>query len=98
MARTDGTVSEAPAVPSARRAGTRTGPSGERLRSEASGSARAATALVDVDLLAPDLVGHLPLLDLRVLVEPHALLRHGPLLGDGLLGVQHDLVLLLGDL
>src|SRR5918998_4012705 len=59
--------------------------------------ARPAARVVDVDLLAPDLLGDLTLLGHRVLVQAHALLRDGTLLGDDLLLVQHDLVLLLGD-
>src|SRR3954463_1069771 len=52
---------------------------------------------VDLDLLLGDRVGHLALLLNGVLVEAHALLRDGALLHDGLLGVERDLVLLLGD-
>src|SRR5215207_7301582 len=52
---------------------------------------------VGLDLLLADLLGDLVLLDDRLLVETHALLRHRALLDDGLLGVQRDLVLLLGD-
>src|SRR5215217_8761397 len=71
-------------------------PGGEQARPGASAAA-AAAAVVDVDLLAPDLLGHGLLVDLHVLVEAHALLRHGALLDDRLLLVKHDLVLLLGD-
>src|SRR5687767_10937773 len=53
---------------------------------------------VDLDLLARDVLGHGALLGLDVLVEAHALLGHDALLGDRLLRVEHDLVLLLGQL
>src|SRR5215208_4890485 len=53
--------------------------------------------VVDVDLLLAELLVDGPLLDLDVLVQPHALLRDRALVGDDLLLVQHDLVLLLGD-
>src|SRR4051812_43373557 len=52
---------------------------------------------VDLDLLLGDRVGHLALLLDGLLVQAHALLRDGALLHDGLLGVERDLVLLLGD-
>src|SRR3954447_4091716 len=52
---------------------------------------------VDLDLLLGDRVGHLALLLDGLLVEAHALLRDGALLHDWLLGVERDLVLLLGD-
>src|SRR3954464_8017273 len=58
----------------------------------------AAIALaVDLDLLLGHGVGDLALLLHGVLVEAHALLRHGALLHDGVLGVGRVLVLLLGD-
>jgi hypothetical protein len=50
--------------------------------------------LVDVELLFPDRPGDLALVGLDVLVEAHALLRDDALVGDGLLLVQDDLVLL----
>src|SRR4051794_8101538 len=58
----------------------------------------AAAVVLDGDLLAGDVLGHGALLRLDVLVEAHALLRHDALLGDRLLGVEDDLVLLLGQL
>src|SRR3954447_6781646 len=50
-----------------------------------------------LDALLADLVAHLGLLGDDVLVEADALLGHDALLDDGLLGVQRDLVLLLGE-
>src|SRR5215207_1011919 len=50
-----------------------------------------------VDLLLAHLLGDGPLVGDGLLVEPHALLRDCALLGNDLLLVQHDLVLLLGD-
>src|SRR3954452_11053645 len=52
---------------------------------------------VDLDLLLGDGVGDLALLLDGVLVQAHALLGHRALLDHGLLGVEGDLVLLLGD-
>src|SRR5918995_5399011 len=50
-----------------------------------------------VDLLFAHLVRDGLLVGDRLLVEPHALLRDGALLRHNFLLVQHDLVLLLGD-
>src|SRR5688572_3128495 len=52
---------------------------------------------VDLDLLRAEVLGDLGLLGDRLLVEADALDRHGLLGDDGLLGVEHDLVLLLAD-
>src|SRR5205085_2901116 len=57
----------------------------------------ALVGAVDVDLLLGDGVGDLALLLDGLLVQAHALLGHRALLDHGLLGVQRDLVLLLGD-
>src|ERR671910_920826 len=57
----------------------------------------AAPLVVELDLLAADVLRDGLLVDRHVLVEPHALLRDGTLLGDDLLLVEDDLVLLLGD-
>src|SRR3954452_19947827 len=51
-----------------------------------------------LDLLLADVLADGLLVSADVLVEADALLRDGALLDDGLLGVERDLVLLLGDL
>src|SRR3954447_8174834 len=51
-----------------------------------------------LDLLLADVLADGLLVGLHVLVEADALLRDGALLDDRLLGVERDLVLLLGDL
>jgi hypothetical protein len=56
----------------------------------------AASVVVDVDLLLADGTGDLLVLDVGVFVEADAL-RHGLLVDDGLLLVEHDIVLRLGD-
>src|SRR3954469_22867902 len=56
-----------------------------------------AAVVVDLDLLFAYGLGDLALVGVNVLVEPHALLGHDALLDYGLLLVQHDLVLLVGD-
>src|SRR3954464_8031129 len=57
-----------------------------------------AAVVVDLELLLAYGLGDHALVGADVLVEPHALLGHDALLGDGLLLVEHDLVLLFGDL
>src|SRR5215211_4514345 len=54
--------------------------------------------VLDLDLLLADLLGYPLLAGHRVLVEPHPLSRHDPLLDHRLLLPQHHLVLLLGEL
>jgi hypothetical protein len=54
----------------------------------------ARSVVFDVELLLADGLGDLTLVGLDVLVEVHALLRDDALVGDGLLLVQDDLVLL----
>src|SRR5688572_20122336 len=54
--------------------------------------------VVDVDLLLADRLGHPLLVGHGVLVEPHPLAGHDPLLHHRLLLPQHHLVLLLRDL
>src|ERR687895_1753649 len=53
---------------------------------------------VGLDPLLADLLGDRLVLGHGLLVHAHPLLGHGPLLDDRLLLVEHDLVLLLGDL
>src|SRR3954463_10435666 len=50
-----------------------------------------------LDLLLAHVLADGLLVGVDVLVEADALLGHGALLDDGLLGVERDLVLLLGD-
>src|SRR4051794_37132744 len=64
---------------------------------EPAGAETSVAVVVDVDALGADGVGDLALIGLDVLLQPHALLGDRALLHDGLLGVQRDLVLLLGD-
>src|SRR3954453_5544489 len=81
----------------------REGVGNERAREPArAGSPRrsvlaALLGAVDLDLLLGHGVGHLALLLDGLLVQAHALLGHRALLHDRLLGVERDLVLLLGD-
>src|SRR3954453_22910052 len=56
-----------------------------------------AVGVGDVDLLLAHGLVDLALVGLDVLLETDALLGDGPLLGDGLFGVERDLVLFLGD-
>src|SRR4051812_42910740 len=56
---------------------------------------RLTPRVVDVDALLAHRLGDRLLVGLDVLLEPDPLLRDGPLLGHGLLLVEHDLVLLL---
>src|SRR4029079_19436335 len=56
-----------------------------------------ATVVVDVDALGPDGLRHGFLAALDVLLEPHALLGDGALVGNDVLLAEHHFVLILGD-
>src|SRR5215210_6093778 len=78
-------------------AGERGGSRRPRAPAPPAGSLAALLRAVDLDLFLRHGLRHLALLLDGVLVEADALLRHRALLDDRLLGVERDLVLLLGD-